>query len=387
MFSARPLAVVAEKAAANVCCIRAMSSDERRPGTATGPGKPPVIQEANAGAGRTPSEHMPRSSEHMPRSSQLPPGIGPPRASMIDLDWVSEDTSNLRTTETHLQIPVSIRERNRASLTLITGLNAGQVFPLEGTDVVIGRSREAQVRIDDVGISRQHSRIVQNIDGRFIVEDMESTNGTFVGGRRVNRCELESGDHVQIGPNVVLKFALIDENEERLAKQLYESSTRDPLTRAFNRKYFVERLQSEVAYANRHRSKLSVLLFDLDHFKTINDTFGHLAGDEVLRTVSHVVMKLIRAEDVFSRYGGEEFVILVRGIDPQNLLLFGERVRRTIEKLVVVWESKTLKASVSVGVSSLAECGDRATGEAMLLLADERLYRAKSAGRNRVCAE
>ncbi len=341
---------------------------------------------------------VPAAPSSMPGSgSGTGSGVPGARASMIELDWLSEDTSNLRATETALQVPVTIRERNRASLTLITGLNAGQVFPLEDGEVIIGRSRDAQVRIDDVGISRQHSRIVQTIDGRFVVEDMGSTNGTFVGARRVTRADLTSGDHIQVGPNVVLKYAIVDEAEESLAKQLYESSTRDPLTRAFNRKYFVERLQSEVAYAVRHRSKLSVLLFDLDHFKNMNDSYGHLAGDEVLRTVSAQVIKLIRAEDVFSRYGGEEFVILVRGIDQTNVMLFAERVRRAIEKLVVVYEAQALRATISVGLASLAECtehtptrqarGEHALGESMLLLADERLYRAKSSGRNRVCSE
>jgi two-component system, cell cycle response regulator len=322
---------------------------------------------------------------------------GPLRASMIELDWLSEDTSNLRATETALQVPLTLRERNRASLTLITGLNAGQVFPLEDGETILGRGREAHVRIDDVGVSRQHSRIVQAVDGSFVIEDMESTNGTFVGARSVSRAALASGDHVQIGPNVVLKFALVDETEELLAKQLYESSTRDPLTGAFNRKYFVERLYSEVAYAVRHRSSLSVLIFDLDHFKNVNDTYGHLAGDQALRTVSAQVIKLIRAEDVFARYGGEEFVILVRGIDPRNVLFFAERVRRAIEKLVIVYESLRIQATISIGLACLAECrdpasgrparGEHALGEAMLLLADERLYRAKSNGRNRVCFE
>lgn len=306
---------------------------------------------------------------------------------MIDLDWLAEDPSNLRKTETALQVPFAMKERNNASLTLITGLNAGQTFPLTDGEAVIGRSREAQVRIDDVGISRQHSRIVCTLEGRHVIEDMGSTNGTFVGGRRVTRAELSEGDHIQIGPNVVLKFALVDEHEEALARQLYESSTRDALTRAFNRKYFLERLQSEVAYANRHRTKLAVILFDLDHFKLMNDSHGHLAGDEVLRAVAGQVQKLIRAEDVFARYGGEEFVILVRGIDHTNVVLFAERVRRSIEKLVIVYEQATLRATISAGIASLSECGDKPTGEGVLLLADERLYRAKSAGRNRVSAD
>lgn len=279
---------------------------------------------------------------------------------------------------------------------MITGVNAGQMFALEGSQVVIGRGRDAQIRVDDVGISRSHVRINRALDGQFVVQDLGSTNGTFVAGNRVKEAFLKDGDHLQVGPNVVFKFALVDEAEESLAKRLYESSTRDALTRAFNRKYFFERLMSEVAYAARHRTKLSVILFDLDKFKNLNDSFGHLAGDEALRRVSAQVLALIRAEDVFARYGGEEFVILVRGIDSANVVLFAERVRRSVEKLVIPWNPNPVTVTISAGVASISECWNRevasskkehAFGEAMLLLADERLYRAKSLGRNRVCSD
>ncbi|MFO0675228.1 MAG: GGDEF domain-containing protein [Polyangiaceae bacterium] len=323
-----------------------------------------------------------------PRISTLPtapagPAMGP-RVSMIELDWLNEDTHVTRTTETNILVPAHLHDKSRGALVLITGLNAGQVFTVDDRETIIGRSRDAHVRIDDVGISRTHTRVVRGLDGRFLVEDMGSTNGTFVGGVRVQRVELHSGDQVQIGPNVVLRFTVMDEAEESLARQLYESSTRDALTRAWNRKYFVERLQSEVAYANRHRTRLGILLFDLDHFKKVNDTHGHLAGDEVLRAVSREVAKLIRVEDVFARFGGEEFVILVRGIELTNIALFAERVRRSVERLVIAWEKLSLRQTVSIGVAALSECGPEPTSEALLQLADERLYRAKGAGRNQV---
>jgi predicted component of type VI protein secretion system len=166
---------------------------------------------------------------------------------------------------------------------VLTGLNAGQVYTLDTDETTIGRGREVKLRVEDVGISRAHSRIVRTMDGTFFVEDLGSTNGTFVGGKRVERAELHSGDRVQVGPNVVLRFAVLDEAEEQLAHQLYEASTKDALTKVYNRKYFVERLASEVAYAQRHKSPLALVLFDLDHFKKVNDTHGHLAGDVVLR--------------------------------------------------------------------------------------------------------
>jgi diguanylate cyclase (GGDEF)-like protein len=224
------------------------------------------------------------------------------------------------------------------------------------------------------------------MDGKFYVEDLGSTNGTFVGGRRVERAELRAGDRVQIGPNVVVRFAILDEAEEQLAHQLYEASTKDALTKVYNRKYFVERLAAEVAYAQRHKTPLSLVLFDLDHFKKVNDTHGHLAGDVVLRVVAAQVQRTIRTEDVLARYGGEEFVVLVRGIPHANVAHFGERVRKAVERLTVPWEQIQMKATISVGVASLSECDDKATGDTILHKADERLYRAKSAGRNRVIA-
>jgi diguanylate cyclase (GGDEF)-like protein len=304
---------------------------------------------------------------------------------MIDLDWLNEDTAVSRNTDPYqLATPVP-SPQDRPVLTVVNGFNAGQVFALESEETVIGRGREAHVRIEDSGVSRRHSRILRLSDGTFVLEDLGSTNGTFAGGKRIRRIPLRSGDRIQVGPNVSLGFALLGETEERLARQLFDSSTRDALTGVFNRRYLVERVASEIAYANRHRSRLAVVLFDLDHFKQVNDTYGHLAGDDVLRQVTQQVLRTIRVEDVLARYGGEEFVVLVRGIEHPNVVVFGERLRRAIERLVIPWEGKGLRATISVGVASSSECGDMATAEALLFLADERLYRAKNDGRNRVC--
>jgi diguanylate cyclase (GGDEF)-like protein len=163
---------------------------------------------------------------------------------------------------------------------------------------------------------------------------------------------------------------------------------RDPLTRAFNRRYLVERLASEVAYARRHKTALGLILLDLDLFKRVNDTYGHLAGDEVLREVSALVQRLIRAEDVFARFGGEEFVLLVRGIEHVNVGRFAERVRAAVEGLEVGGANAVIKATISAGYASITEVhgDDREPSfpDRLLRLADERLYLAKSAGRNRV---
>jgi two-component system cell cycle response regulator len=281
--------------------------------------------------------------------------------------------------------------RDRATLTVITGVDAGQVFSLDAADASVGRGLEASMILEDAAISRLHARIVRSEDGRHAVHDLGSTNGTFVSGRRVERAPLVSGDRIQVGPNVILRFAITDEAEESLLRRLYESSTRDALTSAFNRKYFCERLKTEIAYAERHGTSLAVLLLDVDHFKQINDGYGHLMGDQVLRAVSHRIAGVIRREDVFARYGGEEFAVLARSGNAVDAERLAERLRVAIEHLRVPAASSVVTVTVSIGVASLAEClggGGGGGGETELIaLADTRLYKAKAAGRNRVCTE
>jgi two-component system, cell cycle response regulator len=300
-------------------------------------------------------------------------------------DWDDDEIATQRGKRVSIAGPPLVPSPHRASLTVLHGLNAGQVFTVEQDETVLGRGRESDVRIDDVGISRRHARVVRTEGRGYAIEDLGSTNGIFVNGRTVERAELASGDRVQIGPTILLRFSFITPDEEALARKLYEGSTRDALTQLFNRKYATERLAAEVAYAHRHGTLFSLILFDLDYFKRVNDSYGHQAGDVVLRVVAAQVQKTTRTEDVLARYGGEEFVVLVRGIEPRGVGVLAERIRMGVDRLSIPWESRTLKTSVSVGVASLSECGPKAAAEALLALADERLYQAKARGRNRVC--
>lgn len=279
--------------------------------------------------------------------------------------------------------PANATRPDRAVLTVLLGINAGEAFALERRETVIGRSREANILVEDAGISRRHV-CIRRKGGSYVLEDLGSTNGVFVNGQRVERTELEDGDRIQIGPSVVVRFGVTSAEEEALARRLYEGSTRDPLTGLFNRKYAGERLSAEVAYAQRHGTRLSLILGDIDLFKRINDGFGHAAGDVVLRIVAAQLQRTSRSEDVVARYGGEEFVVIVRGVEPPSVAILAERVRRAIERLTVPWESGTLKVTMSLGVASLVECGATGSPGALVALADERLYRAKAAGRNRV---
>lgn len=326
-----------------------------------------------------------KQTQKLPMMPSEPPRSSRPSLDPIAPEWMDEESSTRDTDSAIALPPITPRHaKTRAVLTVVSGPSTGRAYAIEG-DVVLGRGRDCSLRIDDPGASREHARITVTGDHRYVLEDLGSLNGTYVDGRRVDRAELQSGDRINMGPNVVVAFAIVDVQAERIAHQLYESSVRDPLTRAHNRRYLVERLASEIAYANRHRSKLGLILFDLDHFKRVNDTHGHLAGDDVLREVSALVQRLIRAEDLFARFGGEEFVILVRGIEHANVGRFAERLRSKVEMLEIAGSRDVLRVTISAGYALLDELPkEQRTADDLLRTADERLYRSKQAGRNRV---
>ena len=207
------------------------------------------------------------------------------------------------------------------TLTIIAGPYSGRSFALRSSHVVLGRGNNADIRFDDLTVSRAHA-VIEVSQAGFTVHDNQSSNGTFVGGARVTQSVLEPSARLQLGPHVVLRFSLTDHTEESLQRRLYEAATRDELTGAFNRKHLFERLESEVAYAWRHKSDVALIMLDLDHFKKVNDAHGHLVGDAVIHAVAEAVKGLTRTEDVFGRYGGEEFALVARGISSRSRRAF-----------------------------------------------------------------
>jgi two-component system cell cycle response regulator len=280
-------------------------------------------------------------------------------------------------------LPATPPAPDRATLMVLGGVRAGASYTL-GDDVVIGRGGDIAIEVDDVSVSRRHARIVRAPDGSHWIEDLGSTNGTFVSGRRVERALLASGDRVQLGRESLFRFAVVDAAEEELQRELYESSLRDTLTALANRRCLFERLGDEIWHARREQRALSLLVVDVDHFKSINDRFGHLAGDQVLRAIAQAGGATLRGGDLFARYGGEEFAVVARDAELKEARVLAERLRATLGAMHVEVGNGAVRVTVSVGVASLAEClaGDEAT--ALFARADARLYAAKCAGRDRV---
>ena len=277
---------------------------------------------------------------------------------------------------------MSRAKRDRAYLIVLQGSNVGEMYRLEAGECVIGRGTAATVRLGDDGISRRHARIL--VAGNVVkIEDLGSANGTLVNGALIQQSALRDGDKIQLGSTTILKFTYHDKLEENFQRAMYDAALRDDLTKAFNKKHFLDRLEQEVAFCRRHGSALSLVMFDVDHFKKINDTYGHLAGDHVLAKLAQVAATGVRTEDIFGRYGGEEFTILCRGIPLGSAGTFAERIRGTVEATQFVFESGVIPVTISVGVAAYPEVAVQ-NGLELIAAADEALYSAKRGGRNRV---
>ncbi len=270
-----------------------------------------------------------------------------------------------------------------AYLIVLSGRSVGKMFKVPVGLVNLGRSLEADVRLEDEGVSRNHARMERRDDGSVMLHDQGSTNGTYVNGTRVSQMELSDGDRIQVGSVTILKFSYQDSLEEQFQQQLYESATRDPLTQAYNKRFFGEQMEKDFRHAARHELALSLVIMDVDHFKHINDTHGHPAGDHVLQRLAATVMGSLRAEDAFCRIGGEEFGIIMRDCAGTEALVLAERLRELVESTRFVYSGTEIPVTMSLGVAAF-DANRHHSGAELIEDSDRLLYQAKNGGRNRV---
>jgi two-component system cell cycle response regulator len=279
--------------------------------------------------------------------------------------------------------------RKHAFLLVLAGPQFGEIHPLEGgREYVLGRREGSDVQLRDDGISRRHAAILVEGEGA-VIRDLGSQNGTYVDGKRVEEVRLADGARVQLGAHTTLKFTWADELEARYQMRLAEGAIQDPLTGLYNRRHFEERLVAELAAAQRHGRPVSLLLIDIDHFKTINDSYGHLAGDEALKHVGGVLHDALRKEDVLARFGGEEFVVVARETGLEGGKALGERIRGAVERSRLTFQGKDVGLTVSIGVTvsiGITEFVPGRTDRDLFETVDRALYLAKEGGRNRVVA-
>ena len=278
------------------------------------------------------------------------------------------------------------------SFVVIAGSELGRRYPLPASEARIGRVSINEIVVDDRSISRTHARVFPTPEG-FVIEDLASTNGILINEIATTRRILRDGDIIRIG-RTVLKFLTNTNLEVDYHTEVYKLSTTDALSGCYNKRYLINQLERDLSRALRYKRSLSVILFDIDHFKLLNDTLGHIAGDAALVTVAQRVRDVIRRADMLARYGGEEFVVVAPEVDGPQAILIGEKLRLAIaERPILVGEEPT-RLTVSVGVADMESYADavRLRGEdprtalpdphLFLRLADERMYEAKQAGRN-----
>src|SRR4051794_2577162 len=191
--------------------------------------------------------------------------------------------------------------------------------------MVIGRGGDCAIHIDDHSVSRKHARVDPLPDG-FYASDLGSTNGTYVNDMPIERQVLNDGDYLRVG-NCIYRFLAGGNVEAEYHEEIYRLAIIDGLTDVPNKRYLYEFLSRELARAQRHQRPLSVILFDIDHFKMVNDQMGHLCGDHVLREMAGRLKDVVRAEELLARYGGEEFVVVLPECAPQDAATVAERLR------------------------------------------------------------
>ena len=280
----------------------------------------------------------------------------------------------------------------RPSLVFLTGDLIAVPIPLERDEVALGRALEAGVRINDTKVSRMHAVVKKVIDeatGRteYLLSDLESRNGTFLNGRRITQEKLQNGDKIMIGEHI-LRFDLLDEIDREYQRQIHRLISHDDLTGLLSSRSFFSELRREAARSKSEERAFCVLMMDIDHFKKVNDNYGHLTGSKTLEEIGACIVKCLRSGDAAARFGGEEFAAFLLDADLAQAEIAAERIRSSIEEEAFSvmrrgQQADTHHVTISIGISGFPD--DSSDPIELVEMADSALYRAKREGRNRVC--
>ncbi|HJU84489.1 MAG TPA: GGDEF domain-containing protein [Holophagaceae bacterium] len=269
-----------------------------------------------------------------------------------------------------------------ACLVQVYGGELGRRVAMGPGGLNIGREANNDFGANDITVSRRHAQVRAEGQG-YVVEDLGSTNGTFVNEAPVRgRQALRNGDFVRCG-GIVLKFIEGGNLESLYHEEIYKLAITDGLTQVANKRCLLEFLERELTRVSRHKRPLTLAIADVDHFKKVNDTYGHLAGDRVLKGVAEAMQRLMRRDELLARYGGEEFVVVLPETPMERAIPFAERIRKVVENEEIDADGHALRVTISLGLAEVQPDEDR---ESLIRRADALLYQAKHEGRNRVVA-
>lgn len=260
------------------------------------------------------------------------------------------------------------------------GPDIGRRIQLVNPQYIVGRDSDAGLVVNRNSVSRQHARLYVDDDGRWWVEDLNSTNGTFINDARIRAHTLAEGDQIRFG-DAIYKFLSGSNVESAYHEAIHNMAIQDGMTGIYNKRYFTEFLDREIAVASRHGHPLTLVMFDVDHFKKVNDAHGHLAGDAVLKDLANRIRPRIRREDLFARYGGEEFACVLPSTAMTGGIVFADQLRQLVEEKPCRFDSLHISFTISLGVTTLQR-GTTVDSATLIKRADDNLYAAKRAGRN-----
>jgi diguanylate cyclase (GGDEF)-like protein len=281
----------------------------------------------------------------------------------------------------------------RPALVFLSGELIAVPIPLDREEVILGRALEADVRVNDYKVSRRHAKIntVLNEETKqteYILTDFGSRNGTSINGIKVDQEALHNGDKITIGEHI-LRFDLLDEIDREYQRQIHRLISHDDLTGLLSSRSFFSELRRESGRAKAENRQFCVMMMDVDHFKNVNDTYGHLTGSKTLEEIGGCIIEIMRSGDAAARFGGEEFAAFLLDAEITQAMVAAERIRSAIEikGFSVIRQGKPSEihhVTISIGISSFPD--DSSDPIELVEMADSALYRAKREGRNRVCA-
>ncbi|MCL4558824.1 MAG: GGDEF domain-containing protein [Deltaproteobacteria bacterium] len=270
-------------------------------------------------------------------------------------------------------------ERHKSCI-IIEGEQIGRIFYLTKQSNVIGRSEDADINLDSPTVSRRHAVISLGREGRIFIKDLGSSNGTYVNARRIAEAELGEGDIFAVGV-YKLKVAALSRHDTAFFQHMVDGAERDSLTGAYNKGFITKLLDTVIARSRHLERPISIAMVDIDHFKSVNDTYGHMAGDAVLKNIAVLFDTSLRSTDRFGRFGGEEFLIIFDRTSMGDAKVISERIRRAVMERPAVYSGRRIEVTISVGLAC-NEGGHIVDAESFIRAADEKLYAAKRNGRN-----
>ncbi len=267
-------------------------------------------------------------------------------------------------------------------LILYDGDEIGALHQLTKDETVIGRTPVCDIVIPETRVSRCHAMLRRTApdSDQFELVDLGSTNRTFLNGTPVERAALQSGDKIGIGGRL-LTFSMLDKTDLAYHSRIVQMIHVDELTGLLTKRSLYRALEIEIIRARRYKHPVSVLMMDLDHFKQVNDLYGHLVGSQCLAEVGQLIRECTRETDVNGRYGGEEFITFLPETDTAAAFVVAERIRAAMEARKFQHDGVCYHVCISIGIAMLPLHGDDV--ETLVGAADEALYEAKNTGRNR----